>query len=88
VGDFDISNENTKQQVVSTGGFSSDVTLRMRVKTGGTYFVSIEAPDAADPDDPTAIVPAVEPYTMALTRSTIKAPKTAKKKTKKKSTKR
>jgi len=88
VGDFDISNENTKQQVVSTGGFSSDVTLRMRVKTGGTYFVSIEAPDAVDPDDLTAIVPAVEPYTMALTRSTIKAPKSAKKKTKKKSTKR
>jgi hypothetical protein len=87
VGDFDVSNGVTKQQIVSTGGFSSDVTLRMRVKTTATYFVSVEVPDAVDPDDPTATVPALEPYTMVLSRATIKTPKTAKGK-KKRSAKR
>jgi hypothetical protein len=85
VGDFDVTNEITKQQIVSSGGFSATPELKMRVTKSGTYYVSVEAPDAIDADDPKAVVPVSQPYQLVLSRSTIKAPKKPAKKRKKKS---
>lgn len=68
VGDFDVSNGVTKQEIVSSGGFASDPVLTFRAKKTGTYFVSVEAPDAVEPDDPTAVVPSSEPYRLVLSK--------------------
>jgi subtilisin family serine protease len=68
VGDFDVSNGVAKQQIVSSGGFASDPVLKLRATKAGTYFVSVEAPDALDPDDPTAVVPSSEPYRLVLSK--------------------
>jgi subtilisin family serine protease len=68
VGDFDISNGVTKQQIVSSGGFSSTPELKMRVTKGGTYYVSVEAPDPVDSENPEAVVPASEPYRLTISR--------------------
>jgi hypothetical protein len=75
VGDFDISNEITKQQIVSSGGFSATPELKMRVTKGGTYYVSVEATDAVDEDDPKAVVPPSQPYTLTLSKTKLKTPK-------------
>jgi hypothetical protein len=81
-GDFDVSNEATKQRVVSTGGFAVDPQLVYRVPKTGTYFVSIETTDAVDEDDPQASPLIVEPYQMTFARTKLKPAKPAKKKTK------
>jgi subtilase family protein len=78
VGDFDVSKGNLKQQIVTSGGFSATPQLEMRVKKAGTYYVSIEATDPVDPDDPTAAVPTSEPYTLALSTTKVKVAKKAK----------
>ena len=84
VGDYDVSNGVTKSQVVSSGGFAHDPALKMKTVRGGTYYVSVEAPDAIDPDDPADEAPALEPYTLTLTKTPpVKAKKTKKKKAKK-----
>jgi hypothetical protein len=69
VGDFDVSTGVTKNQIVSSGGFSSTPELKMRVTKSATYYVSVEAPDAVDPDDPTDVAPASEPYRLALSKT-------------------
>ena len=80
VGDHDVSRGITKQQVVSSGGFSRTPELKMRVTKGGTYFVSIEAPDVFDDDDAEAVAPVAQPYVLALSKSTLatKKPRTRK----------
>jgi subtilisin family serine protease len=84
VGDFDVSKSNAKQQVVTSGGFSATPQLEMRVKKGGSYYVSIEATDPVDPDDATAAVPTSEPYTLALGTTQIRIAKKAKRSPRKK----
>lgn len=74
-GDFDVSNGTTKTEVVSSGGFAQDPTLKMKAPRGGTYYVSVEAPDPIDPDNPTDEPPASEPYTLSLTRAPAVKPK-------------
>jgi hypothetical protein len=88
VGDYDVSRQITKQQIVSSGGFSSTPELKMRVTKGGTYFVSVEAPDVFDEDDPESVAPTTQPYKVVLSRTKLATRKPVKKKsTKKKSTK-
>jgi hypothetical protein len=79
VGDFDVSNEVSKNEIVSTGGFAGDVALKMDSKRTATYYVSVEAPDAVDPDDPTAEAPITEPYQLALSKTKTPKPKPKKK---------
>ena len=83
VGDFDVSNEKIGQRIVSTGGFANDPQLLFRVKKSGTYFVSVEAPDVVDPDDPDAVPPAVEAYKLSMSRKKLAVRKPAPKKKKK-----
>jgi hypothetical protein len=71
VGDFDVSNEAGKQRIVSTGGFAKDPRLAIRVTRTGTYYVSIEAADAVEEDDPQAAVPVSEPYELLLTKQKV-----------------
>jgi hypothetical protein len=88
VGDFDVSNEATKQRIVSTGGFAVDPQLVYRVTKSGTYFVSIETTDAVDEDDPQASPPIAESYQLTFARTKLKPTKTKKpKKPAKKKTK-
>jgi hypothetical protein len=68
-GNFDVSNDVAQHQVATSGGFSPTPQLDVRVKKGGNYFVSIEAPDAVDPDDLSASVPASERYRLVLSKS-------------------
>jgi subtilisin family serine protease len=75
VGDFDVSNEVGKNEIVSTGGFADDVALKMDAKKSATYFVSVEAPDPVDPDDPTAAPPVSEPYQLVMTKTKTPKPK-------------
>lgn len=75
VGDFDVSNAVTKNEVVSTGGFANQPQLKMTAKATGTYFVSVEATDAVDPDDPTDIAPVSEPYKLSLSKVLVKPAK-------------
>jgi hypothetical protein len=75
VGDFDVSDDSGKHRVVSTGGLATDPQLKMLVKKTGVYYVSVDAPDAVDEDDPTASVPVSEPYTLAATRTPAPKPK-------------
>jgi hypothetical protein len=58
----------------------------MRVTRGGTYYVSVEAPDVIDEDDPEDVAPTSQPYQLLLSKSklaTKKVKKPAKKKPKK-----
>ncbi|HEX4734045.1 MAG TPA: S8 family serine peptidase, partial [Thermoleophilaceae bacterium] len=87
VGDYDVSNEVTKQQIVSSGGFSPTPELKMRVTKTGTYYVSVEAQDPIDPDDPEDVAPAREPYKMTLSRKHLKTRPAPKKKPRRKTTK-
>ena len=87
VGDYDVSNEVTKQQIVSSGGFSPTPELKMRVTKTGTYYVSVEAEDPIDPDDPEDVAPTSEPYKMTLSRKHLKTRPAPKKKPKRKTTK-
>jgi hypothetical protein len=80
VGDFDVSDAKTNQRVVSTGGFATDPRLTFRVKKSGTYFVSVEAPDVIDEDNPDAVPPVAEPYKLTLSRQKIAVRKPAAKK--------
>jgi subtilisin family serine protease len=75
VGDFDVSNGVGKNEIVSSGGFASTPELKMRAPKGGTYYVSVEAPDAVDPDDPTAVAPVIEPYKLVLSKQPPLKPK-------------
>jgi hypothetical protein len=75
VGDFDVSSGVAKQRIVSNGGFASDPRLAFRVTKGGTYYVSVEAPDAVDPDDPQAAVPVSQPYQLTFSRKKLKTAK-------------
>jgi hypothetical protein len=52
----------------------------MPVAKTGTYYVSVEAPDAVDEDEPQTIVPVSQPYTLTLSRQKLKAKKPAAKK--------
>jgi hypothetical protein len=81
VGDFDVSNGVTKQRIVSNGGFSTQPQLSMRVTKTGTYYVSVEAPDAVDEDEPQTVVPVAQPYALTLSRQKLKVKKPATKKT-------
>ena len=72
-GDFDVTNGVTKNEIVSTGGFASDPTLKMLAKKTATYYLSVEAPDAIDPDDPTDEAPVSLPYKLSLSK--VKVPK-------------
>jgi hypothetical protein len=89
VGDFDVSKEATKQRVLSTGGFAVQPRLTMKVAKTGTYFVSVEATDVVDEDDPEAIPLVTEPYQLSVSRQKIKKSKkpVTKKKKRKKSAK-
>jgi subtilisin family serine protease len=87
VGDFDVTNEVGKQQIVTSGGFSPTPELKMRVTKTGTYYVSVEASDAVDEDEPEATVPVSATYQLALSRKKLKT-RPAAKKPKKQSTKR
>jgi hypothetical protein len=69
VGDYDVSTGTTKNQVVSTGGFTDSPALKMKAPRSGTYYVSVEAPDPVDSDDPTAEPPAIEPYKLTLAKT-------------------
>jgi Subtilase family len=69
VGNFDVSNGNLKQEIVSSNGFSKAPALSMRAKSTGTYYVSVEAPDVTGPDDTTAVVPITEPYRLVLSKT-------------------
>jgi hypothetical protein len=80
VGDFDVSNDVAKQLVVSTGGFATAPRLTARITRTGTYYVSVDAPDAVDPDDPQAAIPVSQPYQLTLTRQKLTAKKKAAKK--------
>jgi hypothetical protein len=71
VGDFDVSREITKQQIVTSGGFSATPELKMRVTKSGTYYVSVEAPDVIDEDDPEAVVPVAQSYQLSLSKSPV-----------------
>jgi hypothetical protein len=85
VGDFDVSNDTGSQRVVSTGGFARDPRLIFRVKKAGTYFVSVEAPDVVDEDDPDYVPPVAEQYRLSMARKKIAVRKSpTKKKAKKK----
>jgi hypothetical protein len=81
VGNFDVTNQVTKNQIVSTGGFGSDVALKMLAKKTGTYYLSVEAPDAVDPDDPTDVAPVSERYQLLLSKTTVKPAKKTRRKT-------
>jgi Subtilase family len=75
VGDFDVTNEIAKNRIVSSGGFSDTIALKMVAKKSGTYYISVEAPDAIDPDDPTDIPPTTESYKLTLSRQPPLKPK-------------
>jgi Subtilase family len=87
VGDYDVSSETTKQQVVTSGGFSPTPELKMRVKKTGTYYVSVEAQDPIDEDDPEDVAPASEPYKMTLSSKHLKTRPAPKKPAKRKKSK-
>lgn len=79
VGDFDVSNQNGKTEIVSTGGFSDTAQLKMQARSAGVYYLSVEAPDPINPDDPTDVAPPVTPYKLTLSKVIVK-PHVAKKK--------
>lgn len=68
VGDFDVTNGVTKQEIVSTGGFSRDPALKLLAKASGTYYISVETPDPVDEDEPTAVIPVSEQYQMLVSK--------------------
>ena len=86
-GDFDVTNEVTKNELAGTGGFARDAVLKMSSKKTATYFVSVEAPDAIDPDDPTDEAPVSEPYQLLLSKTPLPEPKHKKTTRKKKTSK-
>ncbi len=86
-GDFDVTNEVTKNELAGTGGFARDAVLKMSSKKTATYFVSVEAPDAIDPDDPTDEAPVSEPYQLLLSKTPLPKPKHKKTTRKKKTSK-
>jgi hypothetical protein len=79
VGDFDVTNGVTKQEIVSTGGFSGDPALKTLAKATGTYYISVETTDAVDEDEPTAVIPASEQYQMLVSKVKVPVKKTKKK---------
>jgi subtilisin family serine protease len=78
-GDFDVTNQVTKNEIVSTGGFSNTPALKMLAKKTATYYLSVEAPDPIDPEDPTDEAPITEPYQLLLTKVKAPTPKPKKK---------
>jgi hypothetical protein len=88
VGDFDVSNEVTKNRAVTTGGFAADPQLKLRAPKSGTYYVSVEVPDLIEDDNEdnnnVAEIPESEAYTLKLSRVKVKAPAPKPKKRKKK----
>jgi len=79
-GDYDVSNDVAKSQIVSSGGFANDPQLKLKAPATGTYYVSVEAPDVLNTDvDPVEVAPAVEPYQLTLSKSPPLKPKKKKK---------
>lgn len=77
VGDYDVSNGITSQQLTGVGGFAADPRLVTRVAKAGTYFISVEVPDLlddADQEDGVSI-PAIEPYSLSVSVKKIPAQK-------------
>src|SRR5206468_2130217 len=63
--DLDITNAVDRNRLVGTGGLSQDPQVELTAGRSGTYYIAIEAPDAVDPDDPTATVPDAAPYRLS-----------------------
>jgi hypothetical protein len=89
VGDFDVTNDVGKQQIVTTGGFAEDPVLKMLAKRTGTYYVSVEATDLLEEDTaPTETAPPIlqaEPYSATFSKVKVKRKPVKKKTTKKRS---
>jgi hypothetical protein len=62
---FDVTDDVDEWSLVATGGLSSDPQLELRAARSGTFYIAVEASEAVDPDDPTAIAPDLEPYTVS-----------------------
>ena len=73
-GNFDVSKDVAKTQLVSTGGYSQGPEVSYRAKKGGTYYVSVDTPDVPDPDeDPDQVARPDEPYQLTVTRKKARA---------------
>jgi subtilisin family serine protease len=73
-GNFDVSKDVAKTQLVSTGGYSQGPQVSYRAKKGGTYYVSVDTPDVPDPDeDPDQVARPDEPYQLTVTRKKARA---------------
>ncbi|HEY6761155.1 MAG TPA: S8 family serine peptidase [Baekduia sp.] len=65
VGDFDVTDDVTDYALVATGGFSNDPGVEWTATRSGTYYIAVSAADAVDPNDPSALAPDLEPYTLS-----------------------
>jgi subtilisin family serine protease len=75
VGDFDVTDNVLDFQRVGTGGLLSDPQLELTATRSGTYYIAVEAAPPVDPDDPTATVADLEPYTISAYKQRKKAKK-------------
>jgi hypothetical protein len=73
VDDFDVSDGVEEYALVATGGLSSDPQLELTAARSGTYYIAVEAAEAVDPDDPTAMAADLEPYTVSAYKQRKKA---------------
>jgi subtilisin family serine protease len=78
VADFDVTDGVEEYALVATGGLSSDPQLELRASRSGTFSIAVEAAEAVDPDDPTALAADLEPYTLSAYKQHKKAAKKAK----------
>jgi hypothetical protein len=80
-GDFDVSEGLDESRLVATGGLSNDPQVEITASATGTYYIAVQAADAVDLDDPTAVPADLEPYQVSAYKQhrTVKKKKATKK---------
>jgi hypothetical protein len=73
VGDFDVTDGVAEFSLVSTGGLSSDPQLEITASRSGTFYIAVQAAPPVDPEEPTAKVADLEPYTVSAYKQRKKA---------------
>ncbi|HWI72182.1 MAG TPA: S8 family serine peptidase [Baekduia sp.] len=73
VEDFDVTDDVDEWSLVATGGLSSDPQLELTASRSGTFYIAVEAAEAVDPDDATAVASDLEPYTVSAYKQRKKA---------------
>ena len=70
-GAFDVGKGRTTHRIADSKGVTASPRASARATTTGTYYVSVEAPDLPDRDDPQTAEDTVDPqttYTLTLTK--------------------